>query len=419
MYVSARPIRLLVFVSAALLVMGCGQSANKFVPPPPPEVTISRPEKKSVTDFLEATGTAAAVESVEIRARVEGWLEEIKFQPMAKVKKGDLLFVIDPRPFQAKVDQSKAVLEAKKADLKLAQIEWEKAKYLLEKAAISELKLDEATAKRDIAKADVGIAEANLETAQLNLNYTRIVSPIDGRVSRNLVDVGNLVGAPQKTELATIVNDESIYAYFSLSEREFLPLARDHIEESAHSVTEDKQSNNLGTAYLSLSDETDYPHKGYIDYASTQIDPNTGTIQVRGIFPNPSGLMLQGMFVRVRIPVAARESLLVPDVALQADQAGRYVLTVNDRDVVEQRQVTVGRLVNGMRVISKGLTEKDWVIINGLQRARPGSKVKSLKAAATSPQKAADKTVNTGTEKPDTAATEPRNPKATTKYSDK
>ncbi len=420
MYVSARPIMFLVVVSAALSLLGCGRSGNKFVPPPPPDVTVSLPEKKSVTDYLEATGTAAALESVDIRARVEGWLDEIKFQPRAKVKKDDLLFVIDPRPFQAKVDQSRAVLEAKKADLKLAQIEWEKAKYLLEKAAISELKFDEAVAKRDIAKADVGIAEANLETAKLDLNYTLVKSPIDGRVSRNLVDVGNLVGAAQKTELATVVNDESIYAYFSLSEREFLPLSRDYIREAVDPESGREKSARPSIAYLGLSDEEGYPHKGKIDYAGTQVDPNTGTIQVRAIFPNADGLILQGMFVRIRIPIATRESLLVPDVAVQADQAGRYVLIVNDRDVVEQRQVTVGGLDKRMRVITKGLTEKDRVIVNGLQRARPGSKVKPQKADAPSATpNAAEKPVKTGTKKTDTAAPDSGNQDASKKHSGK
>ena len=225
MSAATRPVRPLAILSLIFLLYGCGESRREMAPPPAPKVTISHPLKKKVTEYFEATGTAAAIESVKIRARVEGWLDEIKFQPRAQVKEGQLLFVIDPRQYQAKVNQSKAVLAAKKADLKLAEIEWEKAKYLLEKAAISELKFDEATAQRDIAKADVGIAKANLDSAQLDLDYTQVKSPIHGRVSRNLVDEGNLVGAGNKTELATVVNDDSIYAYFNLSEREFLPPA--------------------------------------------------------------------------------------------------------------------------------------------------------------------------------------------------
>jgi RND family efflux transporter MFP subunit len=246
------------------------------------------------------------------------------------------------------------------------------------------------------------------------------MSPIDGTVSRNLVDVGNLVGVPQKTELATVVNDESIYAYFNLSEREFLPISRDYIEKSGNSQAGSTDSGKLVPAYLALSDETDYPHKGHIDYAGTQVDPSTGTIQVRGIFPNPSGLILQGMFLRVRIPIAEGEALLVPDIALQADQAGRYLLTVNDRDVVEQRQVTAGQLVKGMRVISKGLTEKDRVIINGLQRARPGAKIKPLTAAApSSSPNATEKPAKAGTKKPDTPAAKSENQTPATNHSEK
>jgi multidrug efflux system membrane fusion protein len=323
------------------------------------------------------------------------------------VSKDELLFVIDPRQYQAKVDQAKAEVKAKKADFKLAHIEWEKAKYLLEKAAISELKFDEATAQQDIAKAAVGIAQANLETAQLNLDYTQVKSPIDGRVSRNLVDEGNLVGAGQKTELATVVNDDSVYAYFNLSEREFLPLLRNYPQREASATSEGKKGVNPYPAYLALSDETDYPHKGHIDYASTQVDPSTGTIQIRAIFPNPKGLILQGMFVRIRVPVATKESLLVPDLAIQADQAGRYVLVVNDKDVVEQRQVTTGQLVKQMRVIEKGVGEKDRVITNGLQRARPGSKVKPTKA---SPQPS--KPAGAQKPKPDMTGPDKQHPKS-------
>lgn len=414
MCATTRPVWPLMVLSVAFLLYGCGES-KKPPPPPAPEVTVSQPVKQKVTDYLEATGTAAALESVEIRARVEGWLDSIKFVPRAKVKDGELLFVIDPRQYQAKVNQAKAVLEAKKADLRLAQIEYEKAKYLVEKAAISELKFDEATAKRDIAKADVGIAQANLETAQLNLDYTQVKSPINGRVSRNLVDQGNLVGAGNKTKLASVVDDESIYAYFNLSEREFLPLMRSYQEHRRAEKSEGKEEADPLPAYLALSDETGYPHQGHIDYASTEVDPSTGTIQIRAIFPNPTGLILQGMFVRIRLPVAEYESLLVPDVAIQADQAGRYLLVVDDKGVVEQRQVTTGSLVKGMRVIKKGLKKKDWVIVNGLQRARPGGKVKATKASkkpAPKDKTKAQKSSGAETQKPKEAGSEKQAPKS-------
>ncbi|MEJ2719038.1 MAG: efflux RND transporter periplasmic adaptor subunit [Deltaproteobacteria bacterium] len=236
--------------------------------------------------------------------------------------------------------------------------------------------MDEATAKRDMARAQVGIAQANLDTAKLNLSYTKVIAPIDGRVSRNLVDVGNLVGAQNKTLLTTMVDDRSVYAYFNLSERSFLPIMRKYFKRSQNSPAIGAGKQKSTPAYLGLADEDGYPHKGYIDYANTQVDPNTGTIQIRAIFPNPDGLILQGMFVRIRIPVSTQKSLLVPDVAVQSDQAGKYVLLVNKKNVVEKRQVTAAQRVDRMRVIRKGLTDKEWVIVNGLQRARPGGEVK-------------------------------------------
>jgi multidrug efflux system membrane fusion protein len=378
----ARHIQLIMLLTAFLTLLGCGRDSNKFVPPPPPDVTISQPVKQKVTNYLEATGTVAALESVKIRARIEGWLETINFEPRAWVKKDSLLFRIDQRPFQAKVDQARAVVEGKKADLKLAQIEWQKADYLLSKAAISELKMDEATAKRDMARAQVGIAQANLETAKLNLSYTKVTAPIEGRVSRNLVDIGNLVGAENKTLLTTMVNDKSVYAYFNLSELSFLPLMRKYLKKIDGSPSTGDQKRDPTPAFLGLADEQGYPHKGHIDYADTQVDPHTGTIQLRAIIPNSNGLILQGMFVRIRIPVSTQESLLVPDVAVQADQSGKYVLVVNKKNMVEKRQVNVAQRVDRMRVITKGLTDKDRVIVNGLQRARPGGEVKPTRAAA-------------------------------------
>lgn len=380
----ARHIQLIMLLTAFLAVLGCGRDANKFVAPPPPEVTIRVPVRQEVTDYLESTGTVAAIESVKIRARVEGWLESIHFEPRAWVKKGSLLFKIDPRPFQAKVEEAQSILAGKKADLKLAEIEWQKADYLLSKAAISELKLDEATAQRDMARAQVGIAKANLDTAKLNLSYTAVIAPIEGRVSRNLVDVGNLVGAENKTLLTKMVDDKSVYAYFNLSELSFLPLMRKYLKKIEASPSAGGAARDRTPAFLGLADEQGYPHKGHIDYADIQVDPSTGTIQIRGIFPNPNGLILQGMFVRVRIPVKTHESMLIPDVAVQADQAGKYVLLVNKNNVVEKRQVRVAQRVDQMRVILEGLTEKDRVIVNGLQRARPGGKVKPTRAAAAS-----------------------------------
>ncbi|MBM4329090.1 MAG: efflux RND transporter periplasmic adaptor subunit [Deltaproteobacteria bacterium] len=384
-------IAVLLITVGFLGILGCGRDSHK-TGPPAPEVTVTKPVEQEVTRYLEYTGTTAALEFVDVRARVQGWLESIKFVPRSKVKKDELLFVIDPRPFQARVEQAKAVRDANKASLDLAQYELEKAQYLEAKEALSQLKLKEATAKRDAAAAEVEKAKADLDLAKLNLDYCQVRSPINGRVSRNLVDVGNLVGAEQKTLLTTVVNDDPMYAYFNLSELDVLPLIREFVKDKTAKSVQDE----LNPVYMGLADEKGYPHEGHIDFADTQIDSSTGTMQVRGVFPNLDGVLMPGMFVRLRVPVEKRRGLLVPEVAIQADQAGRYVLVVNSQDVVEKRRVKPGQTVDRMRVIDEGLSVDDRVVVSGVQRARPGIKVKptvtqapTVAGAPTQPQPAA------------------------------
>jgi len=357
---------------------GCGQEPKK-VALPPPEVTVVQPDDREVTRYLDSTGTTAALESVDIRARVQGFLDSIHFKPRAKVKAGDLLFVIDPRPYQAKVDQAGATLAARQAASTLADVEEKKAKQLQSKEAISELKWLEAIAQRDVARAQVDQASADLEAAKLDLDYTQVRSPINGHVSRNLVDVGNLVGATGKSLLTTVVNDESIYVYFNVSERDILPLIRQLTREDKKA----REKDETAPAFMGLADEEGYPHKGSIDFADTKIDSSTGTMQIRAIFPNPDGLLLSGLFVRVRVPIETRKALLVPDVAVQADQAGKYLLVVNDKGIVERRNIKTGQVVDAMTVILQGLKAGERVIVKGLQRARPGAKVSPSPSAAT------------------------------------
>jgi len=359
-------------IVALSLVALCLLSACEHKPPgktvQPPKVTVAPPVSKEVTRYLEYTGTTAALQSVEIRARVAGFLEKISFTPRSKVKAGDVLFVIDPRQYQASVNQAKAQLESQKAHSKLAQSELQIAQSLESKEAISALKLEKKGAERDVAKADVDLAAANLETADLNLEWSRVTSPIDGRVSRNLVDVGNLVGATEKTLLTTVVDDSSVYAYFNVSELDLLTVRR-------HSMGKRNPTTDMPEdipVFLALADETGYPHTGRLDFAQTQVDPSTGTIQVRGIFPNADGTLMAGMFVRVRVPVHTQEALLVPDVAVQFDQGGRYLLLVDDKNVVHHKRIKMGEQVDDMRVIEEGITAKDRVIVAGTQRARPG-----------------------------------------------
>ncbi len=255
----------LIFVALACVsITGCGEKAQ-VAAPPPPEVIVGHPLKKEVTQYLEFTGTTAALEFVEIRARVEGWLESVNFTPGSQIKKGDLLFVIDPRPFQAQVDQSEAALKGRQADLQLKQANLKRAQQLLSTASISQLQYDVNFAEESVGAAQVGIAKADLAKAQLDLAYAKVNAPTNGRVSRNYVDIGNLVGAKDKTLLTEIVNDSSVYVYFDVSERDLLMLTR----KFPQMETEPTSNREKPPAYLQLADETGYPHAGKVDFVES------------------------------------------------------------------------------------------------------------------------------------------------------
>ncbi|MHB8202202.1 MAG: efflux RND transporter periplasmic adaptor subunit [Desulfomonilaceae bacterium] len=360
-----------------LILFGCGQGTETFAPPPPPEVTVSLPEIRDVTDYLEFTGNTTALESVEIRARVQGFLDKMNFQPGQQVKSGDLLFVIDPRPFQARVNQQEANLKVKEAALSLAQVKEEKSANLLKTSSISEIAFLEDKANRDMALAQKGVAKADLEEAKLQLDYTQVRSPIDGRVGRNTVDLGNLVGAQERTLLTNVVNDSSVYAYFNLSENDLLRLSRLYASLSDR----DNIHRPDAPCFLALSDETDFQRQGKVDFVDTQVDPGTGTLTVRAVFPNKDGLLLPGLFVRIRVPLKKREALLVPNLAVGMDQGGHYLFVVNKDNIVEQKPVKLGQQIDHLRVIEKGLAKSDWVMINGIQFARPGAKVSPIKSS--------------------------------------
>jgi membrane fusion protein, multidrug efflux system len=377
---------LIVVALASITILGCGEKA-RVVEPPPPEVIVSPPLKKEVTQYLEFTGNTAALEFVEIRARVEGWLESINFKPGSQVKKGDLLFVIDPRPFQAQVDQSEAALKGKEADLQLKQANYKRAQQLLSTSSISQLQYDIENANQSVAIAQVGIARADLEKAKLDLAYSRLTAPTGGRVSRNYVDIGNLVGAKDKTLLTEIVDDSSVYVYFDVSERNLLMLIRKWPKLEGDEP-EDKEK---PPAYLQLADETGYPHEGKIDFVESRVDPSTGTLRVRAIFLNDKGLLVSGLFGRVRVPIEQKEALLVPELAVGMSQAGRYVLVVNKDNIVEQRLVKTGQLEGTLRVIEEGLAKDERIVVNGIQRARPGAKVSPKESIISSTPQASEK----------------------------
>jgi multidrug efflux system membrane fusion protein len=385
--------RLSVTLLIALLVIavfGCQKETEKKAVKIP-TVTVSFPVQTLAQKHLDYTGTTAALEYVDIRARVAGFLEKINFEPKQKVKAGALLFVIDPRQYQAAVNEAEAQLEAKQASFKLAKVDEEIAKSLESKEAISWLKLQQATSKSEVSKADVDLTAANLDQAKLNLEYTQVTSPIDGRVSRNYVDIGNLVGATEKTLLTTVVNDESVYCYFNVSEVDLLFLKRVYpVPRNSEPLTVVKIPVSLG-----LADEEGFPHEGRLDFTDTMVNPATGTIQFRAIFPNPNGLLLPGMFARIRVPLQQFKALLVPEAAIQFDQGGRYLLVVDSQNIVRQKRIKMGQEEpNGMRVIDDGILPEDRVIISGLQRARPGSPVNPITMPVPSGENTGQQKVN-------------------------
>ncbi|MDR3633960.1 MAG: efflux RND transporter periplasmic adaptor subunit [Isosphaeraceae bacterium] len=354
----------------AAVTAGC-EPANTYVPPPPPVVTVTLPVQRAVTSYVTFTGTTKAVQSVDLRARVKGFLESINFTPAEDVEKGKLLFTIDPKPFQAKVDQAAADLANKEAQFANADSEYKRANSLHQRKVISEEEYIQKKSSRDAAKGAVDSAKATLDSAQLDLGYCRITAPISGRISRNLVDVQNLVGDGQATVLATIVQEDPIYTYFTVSEVDLL-----RFRSAVSGGTRGDFRKVKIPLEMGLADETGYPHEGRVDYADPTVDPSTGTVIARGIFDNPDKKIVPGLFVRIRTPFEEKkDSLLVPERALASDQAGRYVLVVKADDTVERRGVKPGTVEDGLVVIEEGLKADDRVIVDGLQKALPGAKV--------------------------------------------
>jgi RND family efflux transporter MFP subunit len=339
---------------------------------------VSPPEQREITRFADYTGTTRAVEAVDVRARVQGFLQSIHFEPGDFVDKGTLLFIIDPKPFEVALESAQAKLARARAQLELAKAELGRREQALETRAISELEVIQTRAQRDQARADVRTAAAAVADTQLDLDYAHVKAPIEGRVGRNLVDVGALVGAGDATLLAQMVRYKPVYVYFNISERDVLSL-----QKRSHSLRDalDKDYDDRETTviHVGLADEEGYPHDGRIDYTGLRVDPDTGTFEVRGVLPNEGSLdeiMMPGLFVRVRIPIGREEqAMLVSQRALGADQGGRFVLVVGSEDVVEQRYVKVGPEIDGMAVIESGLRPDDRVVVKGVQRARPGAQV--------------------------------------------
>lgn len=402
-------------LALACLVAGC-QSGNTYAPPPPPRVVVGLPIRRSVLSYLEYTGTTKAIQTVDLRARVRGFLKQRLFREADEVKSGQLLLVIDEEPFQVNLELARAKRAAANASVKkaeeskdkevaraqlalsqasflLARLEETRQKALIRRNASSQEDLDKAEADRKkseaqveadrarleqaqadyltnllTAQASVAQAKAEVRSAEIDLGYCKIFAPFDGRISRAFYDVGNLVGDGQASVLATIVKFDPIYAYMSVSETDLL-MFRKLVREGKR-VDFRKETIPLD---LGLGNENGFPHHGKIDYTDPNVDPGSGTIQARGIFPNPGGVVYPGLFCRVRVPLIERpDALLVPERCLAYDQGGWYVMVVGAENKVQQRYVTPGGSEDGLRVIDEKLSADDLVIIEGLQRARPG-----------------------------------------------
>lgn len=368
---------------AVLVTVGLTACRQSPPPPaqPPPKVTTALPLTATVTNWDEYPGHLEAVESVEVRPRVSGYIDSIHFQDGAEVKAGDLLFVIDPRPFQAELDRANAERQAAETRLDLAKNDLERAETLRGTRAISVEELDGRNKTFREAQATLTAAKAAEAVAKLNLDYTRVTAPIAGRIGRRLVTVGNLVqggGMMPGTLLATLVSLDPIYCYFDADEAAFLRYRRngDTAEVGGNKA---KQLD----CELALVGETGFPHRGQVDFFDNTVTPQTGTIRMRGVFANADRALVPGMFATVRVPAGPPiTGLLVPAVAIGSDQGNKFVLTVNDGGIVEAKPVQVGRQEGAMRLISAGLTGKEAVIVNGLMMARPGGKVQVVNEAA-------------------------------------
>lgn len=372
--------------AAALLLAACGEE-NKYVAPPPPKVTVALPVQKSVTRYLEATGNAAAINTANLVARVQGFVRQVHYNDGDMVKKGQLLFTIEPETYMLKLDQAKAAEAAAEATLKQTQAEFDRQTDLMTRQVASKAALDNATANRDSAAAKLLQAKSDTALADLNYTYTRVIAPFDGVVTARQVSLGEMVGATSPTVLATIVQLEPIYVNFNINEQELQRVMR----TMARLNITPEQIKTIPVE-AGLQTETGYPHKGLLDYAAPSVSAATGTLAVRGIFPNPRHPILPGFYLRVRVPAPEQTtSLLVPQTAVGSDQIGRYVLVVNKDNVVEQRKVELGPLSDDMRIIESGLNPDDRVVVAGILRATPGQKVDPQMEQAAAPAAAAGK----------------------------
>jgi RND family efflux transporter MFP subunit len=369
-----------VLIAATLLLTGCGRQGQQQHAPPPPAVTVAPVEQKELVEWDEFTGRIEPVEAVDVRPRVSGYIQEIKFQSGQMVKKGDVLVRIDPRWHQAEFDRRKAEFEQAKVRLENARREAERSAPLLANKAISTEEADARQSRYQEAKAGVLAAGAALDSARLDLDYTEVRSPIDGRVSRALLTEGNYVSgvAGAATLLTTIVSVDPVYVYADVDENSLLKF-----NELARAKKLQTDGDGKIPVALQLADEQDFPHNGYIESFDNRLVPETGSILLRAVFPNSDGRIVPGLFARIRVPLSEKHpALLVEERAIGTDQAQKFVLRLTSTNTVEYRPVTLGPLLSGKRIVRSGLEGSEKIVVNGLARVRPGMPVAPQEAVA-------------------------------------
>ena len=364
----------------AVLLAGCGDTSTHDEPPPP-QVMVATPVIQEVTDYLDFTGTTVAYDHAEARARVAGVLESMHFTPGTYVEQGELLFIIDPRQYKAELQAAQAELASAQADEQLAQTELARAKELYRQNAGPESDVVKWQGQLGTTQADILIAEAKIESAELLVEYSHVAAPISGRVGREQVDLGNLVGNGEATLLTDVTRFNPMYVYFNLNERNLLILLniyREKIQERGGETTSTYLKQEKMPVYMGLADEEGYPHEGILEFAESAVDTGTGTMELRGIFVNDGRppALLPGLFARIRVPVDQRaDMLLVTERAVAQDQGGSYLLVLDNENKVGRRSVVTGQVVDGLVVIEEGLSKDDRVVVKGVQRARPGFEV--------------------------------------------
>jgi RND family efflux transporter MFP subunit len=375
--------------AAPLLAMALTLAACGGEGPPPlqaPAVTVTQPTRSDVQTFGEFTGTTRATEYAEIRARISGQLREMYFAPSSYVNRGDVLFLIEPEPYKASYDEAVASVASAESELSRSQSDLERIQLAIQSNAVSQQDLDRALATRDQANAALLAARARLDQAVINLDYTSVETPVTGQVSRNFVDLGNLVGAGEPTLLTTVTRVSPIWVYFNVPEREVLSLLQARADSAQGGLGEDER---VGVVHVETANETGrFPHRGEIDFINNTVDPNTGTIELRAILPNDDLILFPGLFVRIRVLGPVRyDAILVEERAIGTDLGGKYVLVLGEDNIVEQRYVTLGPIQDdGTVVVEEGLDGTEDYVVNGMLRARPGFPVTPetvVQAAAT------------------------------------